>query len=126
MPEDSTTVATCDITAPIAPTGLTATYSGPGNRTVNLSWQASTEPPPGQNDPTKAGPYASGVAGYHVYLNGIEQPGSPTPSTTLQITLKPSSKTNRVTITAYDNATPTAPALPPAPNVSAPAALVLN
>ena len=84
---------------------------------MNLSWTASTDP--GQNNSTNAGPYASGVAGYHVYLNNIEQPGSPTSATALQITLKPSSKTNRVTITAFDNATPT-------PNVSAPAALVLN
>ena len=118
MPEDSTTVATCDITAPSVPTGLTASYASSNNKIVNLAWTASTDS--GQTTADVPGPYAAGVRGYHVYLNGIEQPGSPTSTTALQITLSPSVKTNRVTITAFDYATPAA-------NVSAPsAALVLN
>ena len=111
------TVATCDITAPSVPAGLTASYASSNNKLVNLSWTASNDP--GQGVASIPGPYASGVAGYHVYLNGIEQPGSPTSSTALQITLSASVKHNVVTITAFDQATPT-------PIVSAPATLTLN
>jgi hypothetical protein len=119
-PLPTTALNVCDIGAPTTPGTITATYPSKNTKTVNLSWGFSTDTPAnGATVSNAPGPYASGVHGYHVYLNGIEQPGSPTTNNMLQISLSPSVKSNTVKVTAFDNATPN-------PNVSAAAMLVLN
>ncbi len=89
-----------DTQAPSVPTGLKVTYIT--NKTLTLSWNASTDPAPN----------ATGVGGYYVYLNGA-QVGS-TANTTFPITLNTNTSDTKFSyqVAAFDKATPT-------PNVSA-------
>jgi hypothetical protein len=91
-----TTLIPPDTQAPSTPTGLTAAYIT--NKTLTLSWNASTDP----------GPYASGIGGYYVYLNG-GQIGSTT-NTTFPITLNTNTSDTKFQyqVAAFDKATPTA------------------
>jgi chitodextrinase len=95
-----TTLTPPDTLPPSTPTGLTATYVT--SKTLKLSWSASADP----------APYASGIGGYYVFLNGT-QVGSTT-STTFQITLSTSTSDTQfqTQVAAFDKAAPT-------PNVSA-------
>jgi hypothetical protein len=100
---DVTTLPPLDTQAPSTPDGLAFSYLPSGTGTLlKLSWNDSTDYPGG-----------TGVGGYHVYLNGIEQAGSPTSNTYLQITLTTTNENDQfpATVSAYDKATPT-------PNVS--------
>jgi len=91
-----TTLTPPDTLPPSTPTGLAATYVT--SKTLKLTWSASTDP----------GPYASGIGGYFVYLNGT-QVGSTT-STMFQITLATNTSDTQfqAQVAAFDKATPTA------------------
>jgi hypothetical protein len=91
-----TTLTPPDTLPPSTPTGLAATYVT--SKTLKLTWSASTDP----------APYASGIGGYFVYLNGT-QVGSTT-STTFQITLATNTSDTQfqAQVAAFDKATPTA------------------
>jgi len=100
-----TTLIPADTQAPTVPTGLSFSYIT--GKVLKVTWSASTDP----------APYASGVGGYYVYLNGALL-GSTT-NTYFQVTLQSNSSSQifNAQVAAYDKATPT-------PNVSAKSAVL--
>jgi len=116
------TVATCDITAPTAPTGLGFNQDSTDGTitTYTVSWTASTDS--GQGSSSNPGPYASGIQRYHLFVDNVEVTGSPTATTSLQFTISDSTPAlHPVKITADDNATGGSS---PVFNTSAPSAVL--
>jgi hypothetical protein len=114
------TVATCDITAPTAPTplGFNEDSSDGTTTTYTVSWSASNDV--GEGNSANPGPYASGIQRYHLYVGTGEVTGSPTGASPLQFTISDTAPTSHsVTITADDNATG---GVAPVFNTSAPSA----
>jgi uncharacterized repeat protein (TIGR01451 family) len=89
---DPTTISTAgDSAAPSVPTGVTATPLSSSR--IDLSWNPSTDNPGG-----------SGVAGYHVFRNGV-QVGTPS-GTTFSDTGLNASTTYNYRVSAFDAAAP--------------------
>lgn len=99
-PLDVLTGTPPDTTPPSVPTGLTRTYTG--SKAMTISWNASTDP----------APWATGVGGYNVYVNGTLVTTTTGTSAPITLNTNTSDTSFNVTVSAFDKATPT-------PNTSA-------